>query len=227
MTLRRIGNDANIIRPGQALFNTLLDVDPAFAESIRGTEYDCFHMDERIPLVLTMWRAHIQKQGLTPDVIPAKAVTDHGVVGGIPLKTLAHDEAIKNVKVKLFAYRDVLVIETVNPDDANYPGWTLVGPGKIGCVIVNTKTALGISEDALAWLKGVKRSRDDHGNVDWWACNDGTKAFAWLGGLYSIKERGADGSRNYEVFPDDYVPVPNNPSQDAMDAVDRKLGKAP
>ena len=130
---------------------------------------------------------------------------------------------MKNVKVKLFAYRNMLIIETVNPEDPNYPGWVPAGGTKIGCVIANTKTALGISEDALEWLKGVKRSRDDIGDVDWWACNDGTKVFAWMGGVYSIKSRDADGSRHHEVFPDDYVPVPNNPSQEAMDAVDRQL----
>lgn len=128
-----------------------------------------------------------------------------------------------NVKVRLTVHRDVLVIETVSPDDANYPGWVPVGPGKIGCIIMNTKVALGASEEALAWLRGVKRSRDDIGDVDWFACGDGNKAFGWLGGLYSVKNRQAEGSRSYEVFPDDCVRIANEPPVEAKAAVDAML----
>ena len=60
MTLRRITqDDPNNLRPGQVLFNALLDIDPAFAERIRGTELDPFHMDERVPLALSAWRLHL------------------------------------------------------------------------------------------------------------------------------------------------------------------------
>lgn len=128
-----------------------------------------------------------------------------------------------NVKVRLTVHRDVLVIETVSPGETNYPGWTPIGPGKIGCVIANTKVALGASEEALAWLRGVKKSRDDIGDVDWFACVDGTKAFGWLGGLYSIKDRKAEGSRSYEVFPDDCVRIANQPPIEATRAVDNML----
>lgn len=129
-----------------------------------------------------------------------------------------------NVKVRLTVHRDVLVIETVSPGETNYPGWTPIGPGKIGCVIANTKIALGASEEALAWLRGVKKSRDDIGDVDWFACADGTKAFGWLGGVYSIKDRKTEGSRSYEVFPDDCVRITNNTPAEAKAAVDNMLG---
>lgn len=128
-----------------------------------------------------------------------------------------------NVKVKLTVHRDVLVIETVSPDETNYPGWTPMGPGRIGCVITDTKVSLGASEEALAWLRGVKKSRDDIGDVDWFACNDGKKAFGWLGGVYSVKDRKAEGSRSYEVFPDDCVRIANEPPAAAVRAVDTML----
>ena len=131
------------------------------------------------------------------------------------------------LKVKLTVHRDVLVIETISPEEEDYPGWTPIGPGKIGCVIANTRKALGVSEEALEWLRGVQRSNDAIGDVDWWACNDGTKAFAWLGGVYSVKSRNSEGSRMYEVFPDDCVRIPNTPPQEARDAVDKMLDKAP
>lgn len=128
-----------------------------------------------------------------------------------------------NPKVRLTVHRDVLVIETVSPSDPDYPGWTPAGPGKIGCVIANTKSGLGVSAEALAWLRGVEKSRDSIGDVDWFACTDGTKAFAWLGGMYSVKRRGSEGSRSYEVFPEDCVIIPNEPPTDAMDVVNQML----
>lgn len=128
-----------------------------------------------------------------------------------------------NVKVRLTVYQDTLVIETVSPGETNYPGWTPIGPGKIGCVIANTKVSLGASEEALAWLRGVKKSRDDIGDVDWFACADGNKAFGWLGGVYSIKGRDAVGSRSYDVFPDDCVRIANVTPAEARAAVDEGL----
>lgn len=35
-------------RKGQATFNAVYDVDPALADSLRGTELDCFHNDSKI-----------------------------------------------------------------------------------------------------------------------------------------------------------------------------------
>lgn len=275
-------------RNGQALFNALVEVDPAFAEKIRGTEHDPFYKDERIPDALRQWQEHLELacelkctrefnanlkaaiQGKLSklDILQGAAVPDEAVPPGtgtleaflarpqvtlvgraipeadlppaeipyvhpmvkeakeapglfdFPLKSLAHDNAIQNVKVKLTVWRDHLVIETQNPEDLTYPGWTPVGGTRIGCVIENTKVALGVSEDAFAWLEKVPKSRDAIGDVDWWACTDGMKAFAWLGGTKSIKSRECDGSHKYDVFPGDYVPIPNDPPKEAMVAVD-------
>jgi hypothetical protein len=44
------------MRPGQTLFNTLLEIDPVFAESIRGGDLDPFYNDERIPGTLRAWK---------------------------------------------------------------------------------------------------------------------------------------------------------------------------
>lgn len=126
-------------------------------------------------------------------------------------------------KVKLTVYKDVLVIETVEPENENYPGWVPIGPGKIGCVLCNTKRGLGASQEALDWLGKVPRSRDAIGDVDWWACADGTKAFSWLGGVCSIKRRGAEGSRNYEVFKKDCVEIPNDVPEKAQKAIDQAV----
>lgn len=131
--------------------------------------------------------------------------------------------AEETVKVRLTVYRDVLVIETVSPEETNYPGWVPIGPGTIGCVITNTKVSLGASEEALTWLQGVGKSRDDIGDLDWFPCGDGTKAFGWIGGVYSMKGRACEGSRSYEVFPDDCVRIANDPPIEATRVVDTML----
>lgn len=43
-------------RPGQAVFNALAQVDPEFADRVRGTELDPFHDDTRIAGMLAWWR---------------------------------------------------------------------------------------------------------------------------------------------------------------------------
>lgn len=126
----------------------------------------------------------------------------------------------KGLKVKLTVHRDVLVIETIDPETA-YPGWTPIGPGRIGCVLEGTKAALGASDEALAWLRGVKRSGDAIGDVDWFDAGAKGKVFAWLGGPFATKRRGADGSRTHTVFPDDCVVIPNDVPADARAAIDR------
>lgn len=129
------------------------------------------------------------------------------------------------MKVKLTVFSDVLVIETVEPENENYPGWVPVGPGKIGCVLCDTKRGLGASQEALDWLKGVKRSHDDIGDVDWFAVNDGTKAFGWIGGLCSLKSRGCDGSRSFQVFPEDCTIIPNDVPDEAKKAIEHALSR--
>lgn len=43
-------------RPGQAVFNALAQVDPEFADRVRGTELDPFHDDTRTAGMLAWWR---------------------------------------------------------------------------------------------------------------------------------------------------------------------------
>lgn len=207
----------NTQRPGQIVFNTVFGLDPNFANGVRGTDKDCFHNDGKIEAFLAAWKESWQ--------IPTKAVASVESFGNpdIPVKSLAHEEAIKNLKVKVHAYRGILIIETVDPDNKDYPGWVPAGDGKIGCVLVNTKTSLGISQEAMEWLEKVKASRDAIGDVDWWACGDGSYAFGWLGGPFALKGPDSTGSRNFKIAKDHCVSIPNNPPQEAMEAVDRGL----
>lgn len=49
-------------RPGQALFNALAQLDPAFAEELRGTEADPFHRDGNIVAALNLWSRRIEER---------------------------------------------------------------------------------------------------------------------------------------------------------------------
>lgn len=126
-----------------------------------------------------------------------------------------------DLKAKLTVHRDTLVITTFWPD-ATHPAWIPNGPGKIGCVLLDTAHHLGVSAEALAWLRKVPRSHDDLGDIDWWACDDGTKAFSWLGGPCAFRTR-SEGSRHYGVFERDCVLVPNDVPEEARAMIDRRL----
>ncbi len=41
------------MRSGQCMFNTLYQINPVIADSIRGTELDCFYQNKRIKKFLT------------------------------------------------------------------------------------------------------------------------------------------------------------------------------
>lgn len=128
-----------------------------------------------------------------------------------------------NVKVKITVHRDVLVIETQDIDNDDHPDWTPVGNGSLGCVLSNTKTWLGVSPEALEWLKTVPRSHDDIGDVDWFSTEKAGKCFAWLGGKKSLKTKNATGSQYYQVFPDDCILIPNDVPEEAIKIIDNNL----
>lgn len=47
-------------RPGQAVFNALAQLDPDFADTIRGGVLDPFSDDRRIEAALSAWRARLR-----------------------------------------------------------------------------------------------------------------------------------------------------------------------
>ncbi len=84
------------------------------------------------------------------------------------------------MKVKVTKYRGVVVIETLKPEaDKDF---VPVGSGKVGSVLTNTGKHLGISKEALAFMKKLSVSSDDIGEVDAWKAGD-RDCFGWLGPL--------------------------------------------
>lgn len=130
-----------------------------------------------------------------------------------------------SAKVNLTAYRDTLVITTVDPE-VPYPGWSLIGDSLINCSLDDTRAALGASREALDWFARVQPSNDDIGEIEWRDLGDGRKSFSWLGGPFRlVRFDGPDGlrlgPRGWCTFPDDCVVIPNDVPDDARAAIDR------
>ena len=130
------------------------------------------------------------------------------------------------MKVEVTAYRGVIVVTTNKPDEAQ-GGWVPIGPGRIGCVICDTKANLGISEEALILLEGIRRGGDDLGDVDWWKCDDGTVAFSWIGGpCRLIHPEKAETGRDFRMFREACAIIPNETPEEARDMIDTIIGCA-
>jgi hypothetical protein len=125
------------------------------------------------------------------------------------------------LKVKVCAYKGYLVIEVLHPESPQ-ENWHPIGPGRIGCVLADSKTMLGVSAEALEFLRKVPRSHDAIGDVDWWACDNGRKAFSWIGGVKAIFGSNAEGSRKFTMYPDDCIGIPNVVPEEARAYIDDK-----
>lgn len=133
------------------------------------------------------------------------------------------------MKVKLTVHMDTLVIETLDISTP-YPGWTPIAPGLVGCALDDTKTGLGVSQEALDWLGKVKPSGDVIGDVMWSESREGKKRFAWLGGFFKlVRLDGSEGlylgQRGWQVFPEDCIIIPNEPPEEAVAAIERQEKK--
>lgn len=124
------------------------------------------------------------------------------------------------LRVKVTVYQDLLCIETVQPvdDDKNF---VPAGNGRIGCVIMDTEGRLGLSEEALEWLRKVSKSGDDIGDVDAWIAGNGKGVFSWLGGMFCIKPlNGISGSSTYDIDAIPHVTIPNDVPEGAKASID-------
>lgn len=123
------------------------------------------------------------------------------------------------MKVHVTAHQHFLCIEALEPE-VPLEGWVPIGPGKIGCVIIDTKLHLGISMEAFQLIKKMKPGHDDLGDIDWFACADGKKAFGWIGGFKRIvNAETSDLGHNSSVFPTDCQTIKNLVPPAALEAM--------
>lgn len=122
----------------------------------------------------------------------------------------------KNIKVRVTAYKDFLVIETENPEaKADY--WVPRGDGRIGCIIMGQER-LEVSEEALALLRNIKKSRDAIGDVMWWKAGDKV-CFGWFGApRWILRPAHCEGDRDYAAR--EHVVIPNSVPEVVRKALD-------
>jgi hypothetical protein len=107
--------------------------------------------------------------------------------------------------------------ETIRPTDRQ----------SLGCVTFHTDKFLGVSAEAFELMKTIKNGFDDLSHIDWFITDEGESVFAWLGGLYVILDpKEVEGARYYAVREGMYVPIPNDPPDEAKAAVDRLIAEA-
>jgi hypothetical protein len=92
------------------------------------------------------------------------------------------------------------VIVPIDPTKSVGNGWYPTGGDRIGCVLLDTKRQLGVSEEALSLMRRIPRNRDSFGDISWWACDDGTHAFSWLGAIHKVLDPlNIEASRDFHI----------------------------
>lgn len=125
------------------------------------------------------------------------------------------------MKVKVTEYKGHLIIETLKPDkdDDFIP---VTEPGKIGSVLINTGKHLGISKEALTFMRRLKVSSDDIGEIDAWITEDGRHCFSWLGGLKrTVGPEVTLSNTGFQSIA--FLGISNEPAEDAKVAINIAL----
>ena len=128
--------------------------------------------------------------------------------------------------VQVTAYNNHVVI-FADPEAPETEEWVPCGNGKFGCVLINTKGKLGISQEALELLRKIKRGRDSLGDLDCFKTADNRWCFSWIGGLARfIDIAEAETSRDYQVPPESVFDfIPNDVPIGAIDLINLKKFK--
>ena len=122
------------------------------------------------------------------------------------------------IRVKVTSYKDNLIIETIKPDeDKNF---VPVGNGRLGCVLIDTKELLGMSEEAVKLMKTLPRNNDAIGDVSTWKTTEGQHCFAWFGNLKRLVDVKKCESDRDGIIDIDHITIPNEPPKEAIEAID-------
>lgn len=121
-----------------------------------------------------------------------------------------------DVKVHITKYENYLIIKTIKPEkDENF---IPAGGNKIGCVLIDTKKHLGMSDEAFNLMKEIKKSGDDIGDFDTWETDKG-QCVGWLGGTHRLVDVSKCESSNKGIIDIEYISIPNNVPPEALEAI--------
>ena len=125
------------------------------------------------------------------------------------------------LKAKVTAHGDYIIIEPLQfeKDESFIP----VGNGQVGTTIINTAEFLGMSEEAVANLKRIKKSGDDIGDISTWKSGE-KGCFAWIGGLYGLFDVTKVSGDNEGIIDIDHVTIPNDVPEEALKIVTERSG---
>ena len=124
---------------------------------------------------------------------------------------------MENLKVKVTAHENYIIIETLDEKEDN--NFVPVGGSRIGCVLIETDNYLGMSKEAVELLKTIKPSYDDIGDVSTWKTNDNKDCFAWIGGFKRLVDIDtAEGDKN-GIVDVKHITIENIVPEEAMKAM--------
>ena len=127
---------------------------------------------------------------------------------------------------EITAYKGRIVIELkVKKSIPGEVATSLDNPHLPGQVIRDTRHNLGVSAEAIALLKEVRRGAGEAGDVNWSRTEEGTAVFGWKGGRCAIfNPDTCEGSPKFKVG--GYVTIPNDVPLGARQQLD-KFSKLP
>lgn len=129
-----------------------------------------------------------------------------------------------NLKVKVTAYKDNLIIQTVDKTaDKNF---VPVGPGKLGSVLMDTKKFLGMSKEAVELSKTMPRGTDAIGDMSTWMATDGRACFSWFGPLYRVLDVKDCVSDRDGIIDIPHVTIENDVPEEAKTLIDSETDTA-
>jgi len=130
----------------------------------------------------------------------------------------------KDIKVLVVAYKNRIIIIPHEPEKGIGDGWYPTGKTRFGCVLLNTKNRLGVSNKAFQLMEKIRPNKDAIGDISWFKCSDGTYAFSWFGSIHRvINPYTAEGSRYFRVssiLKRNCIIIPNNVPNAAKQKID-------
>jgi len=130
---------------------------------------------------------------------------------------------------RITAHRGFLILHARS--DA-HPALAPINPQRVGTIVLSTGRNLGVSDEAMALLRTVGRSKDSIGDVMWFTGavvdTDGSDVerpcFGWLGGNCVIRNAAKiEGDRRFAIpewVPPAWVTIANESDPEAVAVVD-------
>ena len=134
----------------------------------------------------------------------------------INLETVLKDgpKKLDTIKVKIVEYKGSAIVEVIDPEDFD-PDYLGAGQGRYACMLMDN-SRLAISNEALAIIKGMGRTRDVLG------CFVGDEShFAWCGGPNSVFNSEDKVCRDFKI-PVGFQTIDNEVGQEVKDFIDGK-----